>query len=47
MLRTAQETSHPSRVTIEYWAFGLEPMLAAALVLGRGRIRDKSIERKL
>ncbi len=26
VLRTAQETSQPSRITIEYWAFGLEPI---------------------
>ena len=25
MLRTGQETSQPSRVTVEYWASGLEP----------------------
>jgi hypothetical protein len=26
VLRTKQETSQPSRVTIEYWALGLEPV---------------------
>ena len=26
VLRTGQETSQPSRVTIEYWASGLEPI---------------------
>jgi len=26
VLRTGQETSQPSRVTIEYWATGLEPV---------------------
>jgi hypothetical protein len=25
VLRTEQETSQPSRITIEYWASGLEP----------------------
>ena len=26
VLRTAPETSQPSRVTVEYWATGLEPV---------------------
>ena len=26
VLRTAQETSQPNYVAIEYWAFGLEPI---------------------
>ena len=26
VLRTAQETSQPNRVTVEYWASGLEPI---------------------
>jgi hypothetical protein len=26
ILRTEQETSQPSRVTLEYWALGLEPI---------------------
>jgi hypothetical protein len=26
VLRTGQETSQPSRVTVEYWASGLEPI---------------------
>jgi hypothetical protein len=26
LLRTEQETSQPSRVTIEYWASGLTPV---------------------
>ena len=26
VLRTGQETSQPSRVTVEYWATGLEPL---------------------
>jgi hypothetical protein len=26
LLRTGQETSQPNRVTIEYWATGLEPV---------------------
>ena len=26
VLRTNQETSQPNRVTIEYWALGLEPV---------------------
>ncbi len=26
VLRTGQETSQPSRVTVEYWASGLEPL---------------------
>ncbi|HJU62771.1 MAG TPA: hypothetical protein VJ864_12060 [Candidatus Binatia bacterium] len=26
VLRTGQETSQPSRVTVEYWASGLEPV---------------------
>ena len=26
ILRTGQETSQPNRVTIEYWATGLEPV---------------------
>lgn len=26
VLRTGQETSQPNRVTIEYWATGLEPV---------------------
>jgi hypothetical protein len=38
-LRTGQETSQPSRVTIEYWAFGLEPIyLEGALARAQGRL---------
>lgn len=42
VLRTAQETSQPSRVTIEYWAFGLEPIyLEGALARARAGSRVK------
>jgi len=37
VLRTGQETSQPSRITIEYWAFGLEPIyLEGALARAQG-----------
>ena len=39
VLRTGEETSQPSRVTIEYWAFGLEPIyLEGALARAEGRL---------
>ena len=39
VLRTGQETSQPSRVTIEYWAMGLEPIyLEGALVRAKERL---------
>jgi hypothetical protein len=39
VLRTDQETSQPSRVTIEYWALGLEPVyFEGALARAQGRL---------
>jgi hypothetical protein len=39
ILRTDQETSQPSRVTMEYWALGLEPIyLEGALARAQGRL---------
>ena len=39
VLRTGEETSQPSRVAIEYWAFGLEPIyLEGALARAEGRL---------
>jgi hypothetical protein len=39
VLRTTQETSQPNRVTIEYWASGLEPIyLEGAFARARGRL---------
>jgi hypothetical protein len=39
LLRTGQETSQPSRVTIEYWASGLTPVyLEGALTRAQGRL---------
>jgi hypothetical protein len=39
VLRTTQETSQPNRVTIEYWASGLEPIyLEGALARAQGRL---------
>ena len=44
ILRTGQETSQPSRVTIEYWAYGLEPIyLEGALARAEGRLLHSSI----
>jgi hypothetical protein len=38
VLRTGQETSQPSRVTVEYWASGLEPIyLEGALTRARAK----------
>ena len=38
VLRTDQETSQPSRVTVEYWASGLEPVyIEGALSRARGQ----------
>jgi hypothetical protein len=38
-LRTMQETSQPNRVTIEYWASGLEPIyLEGAFARAQGRL---------
>ena len=38
-LRTGQETSQPSRVTIEYWASGLEPIyFEGAFARAKGRL---------
>ena len=38
-LRTGEETSQPSRLAIEYWAFGLEPIyLEGALARAEGRL---------
>lgn len=38
-LRTDQETSQPSRVTMEYWASGLEPTyFEGALARAQGRL---------
>jgi len=37
VLRTGQETSQPNRVTLDYWASGLEPVyLEGALVRAAG-----------
>lgn len=39
ILRTGQETSQPNRVTLEYWALGLEPIyLDGALARAQGRL---------
>lgn len=39
VLRTGEETSQPSRITIEYWAYGLEPIyLEGALARAQGRL---------
>jgi len=39
VLRTGEETSQPSRVAIEYWAYGLEPIyLEGALARAQGRL---------
>ncbi len=39
VLRTDQETSQPNRVTIQYWALGLEPLyLEGALARAQGRL---------
>src|SRR5579864_4692612 len=44
MLRTGQETSQPSRLAIEYWAYGLEPVyLEGALARAEGRFLQPSI----
>lgn len=37
-LRTGQETSQPSRVTVEYWASGLEPIYFEG-ALARARVK--------
>jgi hypothetical protein len=38
-LRTGQETSQPNRVTVEYWASGLEPIyLKGAFARARGTL---------
>lgn len=39
VLRTGQETSQPTRSTVEYWALGLEPIyLEGALARAQGRL---------
>jgi hypothetical protein len=39
ILRTGQETSQPSRVTVEYWASGLEPIyFLGAFARAQGKI---------
>jgi hypothetical protein len=39
VLRTDPETSQPNRVTIRYWALGLEPLyLEGALARAQGRL---------
>ena len=39
VLRTDQETSQPNRVTLQYWALGLEPLyLEGALARAQGRL---------
>jgi hypothetical protein len=39
VLRTEQETSQPSRLTVEYWALGLEPIyFEGALARAQGRL---------
>lgn len=39
ILRTEQETSQPSRVTIQYWASGLEPIyFEGAFARANGRL---------
>lgn len=44
VLRTGQETSQPSRVAIQYWAYGLEPIyLEGALARAEGRLPHRSI----
>jgi hypothetical protein len=40
VLRTGQETSQPNRVTVEYWASGLEPLyFEGALRRARDRVQ--------
>jgi hypothetical protein len=39
VLRTGQETSQPSRVTVEYWASGLEPIYFEG-ALARARVKQ-------
>lgn len=39
VLRTSQETSQPSRVTVEYWASGLEPIYFEG-ALARARVKQ-------
>lgn len=39
VLRTGQETSQPNRITIEYWALGLEPIyFDGAFARAQGRL---------
>ena len=39
VLRTEQETSQPNRLTVEYWALGIEPIyLEGALARAQGRL---------
>ena len=47
VLRTAQETSQPNYVAIEYWAFGLEPIYLEGALRPRTRAVASTIERKL
>ena len=39
VLRTSQETSQPSRMTVEYWASGLEPSYFEG-ALARARVKQ-------
>ena len=39
VLRTSQETSQPSRVTVEYWASGLEPVYFEG-ALSRAQVKE-------
>lgn len=44
VLRTGQETFQPSRLAIEYWAYGLEPIyVEGALARAQGRLLHPSI----
>lgn len=40
VLRTGQETLQPSRVTVEYWATGLEPIYLEG-ALQRARVKQR------
>jgi hypothetical protein len=43
VLRTEQETSQPSRLAVEYWASGLEPIyLEGAFARAQGRLNART-----
>jgi hypothetical protein len=43
-LRTGQETSQPTRDTLEYWALGLEPIyFEGALARAQGRLLKAAV----